>query len=102
MRQVIRWTLVVVAVGAVAFAAVDWSWVNSQRRCPLGLEFERSGAEVLYARDIPPKVTCRYDYMEGDRALHPPQTVTYDALPVLAGAGALVAIAGSVFAVTRP
>jgi hypothetical protein len=93
--RVARWVAVivvtVVALLAFAYAAVDTLWVVSNRDCPLGMEFERSGSDVLEHRPVPPKVVCKYEYATGDNGstLYPPETITFDTLPSWAVAVAL-------------
>ena len=86
------------AVLVVSYAAFDAIYVHSQRDCPLGMIFERSGSDVLQSRAFPPMVECRYEYLTGDNgtAIGPPETVTYDALTSLVFAVVSVAIASAV------
>lgn len=74
---------------------IDTLLVMSYSDCPLGMEFERSGSEVLEHRPVPPKVVCRYHFADGvsGRLLYPPETVTYDTLTAWVVASVLLVAA---------
>jgi hypothetical protein len=84
----------VITLLALANTAIDTLWAVSKSDCPLGMELEQSGSQVLEHRPIPPKVVCKYEYDTGDNgaAIGPPQTVTYDSLPSWVAASALVIV----------
>jgi hypothetical protein len=71
---------VLVSIGFLGVSWLDWS-MHSE--CPLGLQFERSSAEIVSERSFPPMVECRYLYESGldGRELYPPETVRSDTLP---------------------
>jgi hypothetical protein len=94
------------AIGSLlAITTVDVLWVVGQSDCPLGLEFERESSEVVAHRAFPPRVVCRYEYVEVDgEPVVPPHTVVSDATPaILMALGAVgTAVGAGVLVARRP
>jgi hypothetical protein len=104
VRLAARGAALVLGALALLVAVVEWSLVSAELECPLGMEFERATSTVVESRSVPPRVTCRYTFVEGQdgESIAPPDTRTLDAAPTVLASSSVAALAIGAVVALRP